>query len=207
MKRCPQCEFIYEDDQARCDMDGEVLIYDTEVFLLPANAVSGVPGSPAKARWGSVILLAIAGGVLIGVIGVDYYNFRHPTASRLVTSKREEPAAKLEDRSSELQTSTPSTTESPALPSSAAAPAIANPLPSRSIRNSGTARSATPTLKPTPLSTPLPKPGRIKPLPASLGRHPVSGTPKPAGVNEKKESKLESLLKRTGRILKKPFKL
>ena len=27
MKRCPQCEFIYEDDQTLCDMDGKELVY------------------------------------------------------------------------------------------------------------------------------------------------------------------------------------
>ena len=29
MKRCPQCEFIYEDEQTMCDMDGAVLAFDT----------------------------------------------------------------------------------------------------------------------------------------------------------------------------------
>ena len=28
MKLCPQCEFIYEDDQTLCDMDGRELVYD-----------------------------------------------------------------------------------------------------------------------------------------------------------------------------------
>ena len=28
MKRCPQCEFIYEDDQSLCDMDGVLLVFD-----------------------------------------------------------------------------------------------------------------------------------------------------------------------------------
>lgn len=27
MKRCPQCDFIYEDDQSLCDMDGRELVY------------------------------------------------------------------------------------------------------------------------------------------------------------------------------------
>ena len=27
MKRCPQCEFIYEDDQNCCDMDGVSLLH------------------------------------------------------------------------------------------------------------------------------------------------------------------------------------
>ena len=28
MKRCPKCEFIYEDDQSLCDMDGVLLVLD-----------------------------------------------------------------------------------------------------------------------------------------------------------------------------------
>ncbi len=28
MKRCPQCDFLYEDDQPRCDMDGAELVDD-----------------------------------------------------------------------------------------------------------------------------------------------------------------------------------
>ena len=29
MKRCPQCEFLYEDEQSLCDMDGILLVYDS----------------------------------------------------------------------------------------------------------------------------------------------------------------------------------
>jgi hypothetical protein len=32
MKRCPQCEFIYEDDQSVCDMDGIRLVLDSRSF-------------------------------------------------------------------------------------------------------------------------------------------------------------------------------
>jgi hypothetical protein len=28
MKLCSQCDFIYEDDQERCDMDGAELVYE-----------------------------------------------------------------------------------------------------------------------------------------------------------------------------------
>ncbi len=30
MKLCSQCEFIYEDDQERCDMDGAELVYEPQ---------------------------------------------------------------------------------------------------------------------------------------------------------------------------------
>ena len=32
MKKCPQCEFIYEDDQSLCDMDGVLLVFDTRTL-------------------------------------------------------------------------------------------------------------------------------------------------------------------------------
>jgi hypothetical protein len=32
MKRCPQCEFIYEDDQSLCDMDGVLLVFDSRTL-------------------------------------------------------------------------------------------------------------------------------------------------------------------------------
>src|ERR687898_309096 len=39
MKRCPLCDFIYEDDQSLCDMDGIELVHDRGE-LVPANAAA-----------------------------------------------------------------------------------------------------------------------------------------------------------------------
>src|SRR2546423_6633728 len=40
MKLCSQCEFIYEDDQELCDMDGAQLVYEpTLERVFPNNAV------------------------------------------------------------------------------------------------------------------------------------------------------------------------
>ncbi len=44
MKRCPQCEFIYEDDQSLCDMDGVLLVLDSRTLPhLHALATVEVP--------------------------------------------------------------------------------------------------------------------------------------------------------------------
>ncbi|HEY8186258.1 MAG TPA: hypothetical protein VIF64_09330 [Pyrinomonadaceae bacterium] len=43
MKLCPQCEFIYEDDQTLCDMDGRELVYDQEDPLAYEKAVAWSP--------------------------------------------------------------------------------------------------------------------------------------------------------------------
>ena len=48
MKLCPQCEFLYEDDQIFCDMDGEGLVYDSraEAFSDAAIVTSASPKQP-----------------------------------------------------------------------------------------------------------------------------------------------------------------
>ena len=38
MKLCPQCEFIYEDDQRFCDMDGQELVHDPSPRVFAENA-------------------------------------------------------------------------------------------------------------------------------------------------------------------------
>jgi hypothetical protein len=44
MKLCPQCEFIYEDDQRLCDMDGRELIHDPSPRAFPDGApISAAP--------------------------------------------------------------------------------------------------------------------------------------------------------------------
>lgn len=51
MKLCPQCEFIYEDDQKFCDMDGQELVHDpssrafTESLLPAATQLQGDVGA------------------------------------------------------------------------------------------------------------------------------------------------------------------
>ena len=50
MKRCPQCEFIYEDDQSLCDMDGVLLVLDSRT-LPNMNALTTVtPKAPPPKR-------------------------------------------------------------------------------------------------------------------------------------------------------------
>ena len=40
MKLCSQCEFIYEDDQELCDMDGAQLVYEPTLdHVFPNNAL------------------------------------------------------------------------------------------------------------------------------------------------------------------------
>jgi hypothetical protein len=215
MKRCPQCEFIYEDDQSLCDMDGEELVYDARLIPLLASAAIELQDLPAKSRWRSLVLLAVAAGVLAAVLCVDYYNFTHPTAQRLVSSKAEMSQPKSETGNSRLEPSTPQLA-----PDSLSAPPPKN-------RNSKLATSETGSRSPSPSPTPrmkaattaspivklasarsvstgprpsIPKREADKPKPASASQRPVN-------ANQKKESRIGSFLKKTGQIFKKPFKL
>ena len=63
MKRCPQCEFIYEDDQSLCDMDGFLLVFDSQVLPKPKTPrkVSATP------QWRSDVVTAMAALVLATV--------------------------------------------------------------------------------------------------------------------------------------------
>ena len=60
MKRCPQCEFIYEDDQNCCDMDGVSLLF-TQMTPAP-------PLQKSSKRNGSRRSLLSVIGVVLGVL-------------------------------------------------------------------------------------------------------------------------------------------
>ncbi len=80
MKRCPQCEFIYEDDQSLCDMDGIALVFDaTPLPRLQAvtdPASDFVPG----ANWRMHILPVVAATILGTVMLLVYFVSTHPLA-------------------------------------------------------------------------------------------------------------------------------
>lgn len=43
MKLCPQCEFIYEDDQKFCDMDGQELVHDPQARIFAESVPVASP--------------------------------------------------------------------------------------------------------------------------------------------------------------------
>ncbi len=70
MKLCPECDFIYEDDQAICDMDGKQLVPQ----LQPTSVSAPVASAPKVASHGSKRWFALAAGLalLLAVIAVAY---------------------------------------------------------------------------------------------------------------------------------------
>ncbi len=73
MKLCPQCEFIYENDQRFCDMDGEALVYDNRAGVLP-DPVPAVSGArPVRSRPRIVVMAVVAGLALSGLLSFAYH--------------------------------------------------------------------------------------------------------------------------------------
>jgi len=46
MKLCPQCDFIYEDDQSVCDMDGKELVSDPATVVIEQGFATPVSATP-----------------------------------------------------------------------------------------------------------------------------------------------------------------
>ena len=209
MKRCPQCEFIYEDEQTTCDMDGTMLAFDASNV-----AASAVSQSPLR----SFALPAIVGTMLAALLFVAFY------ASPLMFAS---PDAR--SRAPEAQTSPPSnpapepaatqpTNDQPSLPSAEEASderraepvAIAtndreaaktNHTNTRAADSRLTIRRGVPPLRRVPSLPRLP-PARVGPPVSS----PKDRSDQHAHGDAKRPSKLGSFLKKTGRVIKKPFK-
>src|SRR5688572_5099528 len=169
MKKCPQCEFIYEDDQSLCDMDGVLLVFDSRT-LPNIHALATVSGPmPEKASRRSRMVPAFATLLLMLAFGSVYYvstmrNVEQPdfTPASVNTTAPEAPAVipPAPTPAANEETTTEEPREKLALP---AAPPAAAP-----------ARKATPT-KPATTTKAEPK---------------------------KDDSKVGSILKKTGKILK-----
>jgi outer membrane biosynthesis protein TonB len=172
MKRCPQCEFIYEDDQSLCDMDGVLLVLDSRT-LPSLHALATVPATPPAAQRRNRAVPAFATLILALVLGMVYY----------VSTRQTRPPV-----------STPSTL-------STAPIVIPTPEP-QPTQSAEPAQVKEEEPKPAPVKEPAKAPARKS---AATKTTSVSQT-KPAIEPKKEDSKVNSFLKKTGRILKKPFK-
>ena len=174
MKRCPKCEFIYEDDQSLCDMDGVLLVLDTRT-LPHLHALQTLPAKTTPKRNRAVPAFATL--VLALVLGMVYYVSTQRTTSPTV----------------DIPPVTAASTSNPApevIPEVIPTPEA---QPSAEVREEPKAERA----KPVAVAAAPVKKAADKPTPAP-------GKPK---VDEKKDdSKVGNILKKTGRILKKPFK-
>ena len=172
MKRCPQCEFLYEDDQSLCDMDGVLLVFDSRT-LPNLHALATVPpvATSESARRNRAVP-AFATLILALVLGLVYY-----------VSTR------------------PNTTYTPAVVNSVTepAPVIAAPTPV-AIPEEATQP------QPPPLKKEEAKPEATTKTPVKRTTTKATSNTQTRTAEPKKDSKVNSILKKTGRILKKPFK-
>ena len=175
MKRCPQCEFIYEDDQSLCDMDGALLVMDARKFPnLQALATVPAKGQPKRVR----AVPAFATIILAGVLGMVYYvsTQRNPDADSLIPPQ---PIA------ISMVNPIPLVTRIPEL--AALEEPVVEPRPAASkAAATSVAPPAKPVITRAVVASPAAKPSKEPP--------------------QKEESKVNSILKKTGRLLKKPFK-
>ena len=178
MKRCPQCEFIYEDDQSLCDMDGVLLVLDSRTLpnMSALTTVTTKTAPPKRHR----AVPAFATVILALVLGMVYY----------VSTQRKAAQSAY----------TPTTVESAANPAPAESPvqvAATEPQPQPAVEEPKTTVTK-------PVSAAAAVPAKKTAPKAS-----ISSQTKPAAApaEKKDDSKVGSILKKTGRILKKPFKL
>jgi hypothetical protein len=190
MKHCPQCEFLYEDDQNTCDMDGARLVHDGRrlaqqpgFIIDPKNAIQ-----PSRAsRW---LVLVFAGIVIVLVSFVAYL-----ASSRVFSSTAQVPA--VEAAPSEVKSDSPATQSSSQVISASPTPQLNKKIAAQSqtkadaISPPAEISAREPVNEPRVAEKPKAKPG--------LGPRRVDET------DQKKDSKIGSFLKKTGRILKRPF--
>jgi hypothetical protein len=240
MKRCPQCEFIYEDDQSLCDMDGKTLVSDSREPDLPRANTAGTSLPIQNSRLRSVMAL-LAALILATVLFLVFY-----ASPRLLAkpeeSSTQEPATQEPESNPQPATappagkpaSAPAATQSPTRPATSGPSSDANPDDQFELGSPRTTRTNHTTPKPTDspltISRRLPPLPRVQPLPqlpeakvAEKVADPISAprkpsvakaksvetprsTQRPVAAYQKKDSKVSSFLKRTGRMLSKPFK-
>lgn len=185
MKRCPQCDFIYENDQQRCDMDGRELFYAPRQ-LLTAGGIAAKPTPRLVKSQRRRLAVRVAAAVILGaVLFVAFYGFMHRIPAEDITYSSARVIA-----------------SSPAAPSLLLAPP---PALSEQVSPSPTQTSDAPAKNVTAdngTDPAMPLAARFRT--PTRKRHEMRSNPNKA--NHKEESKVGSFLKKTGRLLKKPFK-
>src|ERR1700738_3353353 len=226
MRRCPGCDFIYEDDETLCAMDGIGLVNHSGPLPFEESAL---PQSAAPTNSHGHGLTLIAASI---ILVIALFSYLHNVAKRNVLQSSPHGAAKTYNPSQPgdqypvvvipIETASPFIATSPAFPSTppkTEAPRKVYRIHRRHDHDlfRASAETAIPLPRPLPTATgskidaPSDKSvsSPVKPnLPPSESR--PAPTPqkdiKPTNTNQKNESKIMSFLKKAGRVLKKPFK-
>ena len=184
MKRCPRCSFIYEDDQRLCDLDGGELVLASGMLPPPEIAAPQQTVPPAKSRRSGSLFLPLAGVALAAVLVSIYYLI--PQRPTLRATDQSSPATLAVTPQPDLNVVQSPTPVAPTRPNAQAlAPSVSN--------QKAMVRAVAP-------------PSRPKVAPRQPPAKPEVKTTQPEAASPGKESKFGSILKKTGRLLKKPFK-
>ena len=226
MRRCTVCDFIYEDDEQLCAMDGTALVnYNGPLVLEQSTLPQSAPPTNSHGRG----LTLIASGVVLAIaLFVYFHNVANrnilPSNPRAEKAYNPPPSGDSNPVVIPVEAASPLITPSPPLDRTLPKP----DAPRRSYRvrqpDDNSAFRAVHVESATPLPRPLPSltPTRAKidvlsdksvssPVKPdlSLSSRP-SATPqkdiKPRDNNPKNESKITSFFKKAGQVLKKPFK-
>lgn len=180
MKRCPQCEFIYEDDQSLCDMDGILLVFDS--LNLPK------PKASSKSNLRGRLIPAVAALVLGTVFLLVYYVSTHrpgpittPGLDAVNAAQPTSTEANAPSQAKDIQ----SAANEPEIKTTVAQPSTTKAAASESKTKANSTSEPNDSKKANSKSSPK--------------------TQRSANAHED-DSKIGSLIKKTGRFLKKPFK-
>lgn len=188
MKRCPNCEFIYEDEQSHCDMDGTKLTHDSRPLPRLQALTTSTSDSSSDSRWKSRAVPVFASAMLAIVLGFVYY-----------VSTRQVATADAGTDATTIETSIPPV-PSPE-PTVSATTILTTDAPLQTEANNATSVGA---------GAKKPVESRIN---ANAGRNTRSAqqTKSPKGSAkepaDKDDSRVRSLLKKTGRFFKKTLPL
>lgn len=200
MKRCPQCEFIYEDEQTTCDMDGAMLAFD--------KTSATVEGARSRAK--SFAVPAVIGTALAVVLFLAFYT------SPLLVAKPD--ARKLTpEETTPVNPGSAPTPLQPGIEGPSASPSpedVPESMPTESATHgnrASEANHANPKTADSRLTIrrglpPLPRVPTLRRLPPARVRSSTSNDQIKISRSPKKQSKVESFLKKTGRVITKPFK-
>jgi hypothetical protein len=227
MKRCPECEFLYENEQDRCDWCGHELKFTT--FLPPLVPPPPVPKVRLKSIWGgfTIPLLVV---VMMGTVLVTLYRAVPPTFSSSLGLKEKRLPGSDQTTLPPSANASPELLTAPEIPPEPAEPSTIQstrpqikagkrPLSTTNEKVLTAVPATHIQMEPAVVSTKKPATSATLPAPPasqkpaassySISVHPepppASPAPQSKTQDEKKDSKFKSLLKKAGRVLKKPF--
>jgi len=188
MKRCPECDFLYENDQRFCDMDGRELSLAPRPLLLTEGLVPTPPALLVKSQRRRLVVRVTAAIILGAVLFLVFYGSMHRIPAEEISYSSPKSIGSTTAALNAIQERKPvAVTEEV----SAASVETADQL----VRDVRKAQRTSSPAKARNIASPT----RV---PAGSRQETESDSKQD---NHKKDSKLGSFLKKTGRFFKKPF--